>query len=185
MYGVIVTKYGYPEYESVPGSTFEELLEYVKKNENGNITRVVIPRTGYGYASSLIERANSEWLENHYPRAIKNVCFNVTISRWKFLHASGEELRELIQKLAEDHPLIDDEIHSRLETEAKEEAWHGWAASEIDSDLSPEELRDVLEYFSTGIWEILEIDTDGITVYLPKREIEAWQATISELSANQ
>lgn len=185
MYGVIRMKYGYPEYESAPAVIFSDFYDYVKADKD--ISRVVIPQTYYGYGASLVDRANSEWLERHYPRAIKNVCYNVTISRWKFLHASGEELRELIQGLAEDYPLIDEEIHSRLEAEAKQEAFNSWAASDIDPDLEPEQLEDVMAYTGLipAVWELLKVDSDGATIYADKEDIALMQRLIQELSANQ
>lgn len=183
MYGVIRMKYGYPEYESAPAVIFSDFYDYVKADKD--ISRVVIPHTYYGYGASLVHRANSEWLEHHYPRAIKNQCFNVTISRWKFLHASGEELRELIEKLAEDYPLIDDETHSRLEADEIAQAFNSWAASEIDADLEPGQIMDILEYSGWGLGELLQIDTDGITVYMPNRERDNVRNLIAELSANQ
>lgn len=179
MYGVIVLEYGYPRYREAPANTFEEFLSYVKDNKD--VWRVVVPQTGYGYGSGLVESANIEWLETHYKRAIKLVEYNATFSRSKFLRS--EDVQELIAGL-EDYPLLSDDIHSRLQTEAQIEAWASWAASDIDSDLSPSELLDVLAYFGTAIWEVLQFDNDGTTVYLPKSEIEAWQATIAELSAN-
>lgn len=181
MYAVIVKEYGYPRYKSVPAVIFDDLLEYVKKNKD--VWRVVVPQTSYGYETGLIDSANIEYLETHYPRAVKLMEYNATISRWKFLQS--EDLQDIIKGLAEDYPLISDDIHSRLQNEAMEEAWNDWAASEIDDDLSPEQLLDVLEYFGTGIWEVLQFDNDGTTVYLPKSEIEQWQATIADLSANQ
>lgn len=180
MYGVIVLEYGYPRYKSAPANTFEDFLSYVKANKD--VWRVVVPHTGYGYETGLIESANIEWLETNYKRAVRLVEYNATFSRSKFLRS--EDVQEIIRGLAEDYPLISDDIHSRLQTEAQIEAWTGWAASDIDPDLTPEQLEDVLAYFGTSIWEVLQFDNDGTTVYLPKSEIEAWQATIAELSAN-
>lgn len=182
MYGVIVMEYGYPHYKEVPGTIFSDLYDYVKTNKD--VARVVIPHTYYGYGSSLIDNANSEWLELHYPRAVKNVEFNVTISRWKFLHSSGEELREIIEKLAEDYPLISDDIHARLETEAKQEAFTAWIASDIDPDMTPEQIEDVMSYLGLSVWEIAFMDNDGATVYTEKADIESLQTAIAELLAN-
>ena len=180
MYGVIVREYGYPRYKSVEVYTFQEFLDYVKANKD--VWRVVVPHTAYGYGTTLVDSANIEWLETNFKRAIQLVEYNATFSRSKFLR--DEYVQEIIAGLV-DYPLLSDDIHSRLETEAFEEAWQSWAASDIDSELSPTELRDVLDYFSTGLWEVLQIDNDGATVYLPKSEIEAWQTVIAELSANQ
>lgn len=181
MYGVIVLEYGYPRYKSVELYTFPEFLDYVKTNKD--VWRVVVPQTGYGYGTGLVETANIEWLENNFKRAVKLVEFNATFSRSKFLR--DEYVQEIIKGLAEDNPLLSDDIHSRLQNEAFEDAWQSWAASDIDGELSPEQLRDVLSYFSTDLWEVLQIDNDGSTVYLPKSEIDAWQATIADLSANK
>jgi hypothetical protein len=51
--------------------------------------------------------------------------------------------------------------------------------------MSPSELLDVLEYSGNGLWNVLQFDTDGSTVYFPKQEIEWLRAYIAELSANQ
>lgn len=181
MYGVIVLEYGYPRYKSAPANTFQEFMDYVKANKD--VWRVVVPQTSYGYGSGLVESANIEWLENNFKRAVKLVEYNATFSRSKFLR--DEYVQEIIKGLAEDYPLLSDDIHSRLQSEAIEYAWQSWAASDIDSDLSPEQLRDVLDYFGTDLWDVLQIDSDGATVYLPKSEIDAWQAVIAELSTNQ
>jgi hypothetical protein len=181
MFGVIVKEYGVPTYRSVELYSFTEFYDYVKANKD--VWRVVVPHTGYGYGTGLIESANLEWLEANFKRAIQLVEYNATFSRSKFLR--DEYVRELIQGLAEDYPLLSDDIHSRLQSEAQEEAWDSWAASEVDSDMSPSELLDVLEYSGNGLWNVLQFDTDGSTVYFPKQEIEWLRAYIAELSANQ
>ena len=181
MFGVIVMLYGMPTYRGVEVYTFDAFLEYVKKNKD--VWRVVVPMTSYGYGSSFVDSANIAWLEDHYPRAIQLIEYNATISRDKFL--KDEELQNIIAGLAEDYPLIDDGYHSTIEAAAHLEAWEQWAASEIDSDLEPEQIEDILRYVGSSYGEYVYTDSDGYTVYTVKKEIEQLQTLISELRENK
>lgn len=180
MYGVIVKEYGYPAYKSAPAVIFSEFLEYVKANKD--VWRVVVPQTNYGYGSSFVESANIEWLEKHYPRAVKLMEFNATISRWKFLQS--EELQEIIAALAEDYPLIDEGYHSRIESAAHWEYFER-EATDLDDELSAEQIDDCLRYVGSSYGEYVYTDSDGATVYMLDIERSFIRGLIAQLSANK
>jgi hypothetical protein len=179
-YGVIVKEYGYPTYKDVAANTFDEFLDYVKANKD--VWRVVVPQTCYSYESSFIDSANLEWLEDHYPRAVKKMNFNATISRWKFLQS--EELREIIAALAEDYPLIDDGYHSRIEAAAHWEYFE-LEASDLDDYLTADQIDDVLRYVGSSYGEYVHTDNDGATVYMLKDDQDVIRSLIADLSANK
>lgn len=179
-YGVIVKEYGYPTYKSAPAVIFSEFLDYVKKNKD--VWRVVVPQTCYGYGKTFVDSANLEWLEDHYPRAVKKMEFNATIGRDKFLRS--EELQEIIAALAEDYPLIDEGYHSRIESAA-----HWWyferEATDLDDELSAEQIDDCLRYVGSSYGEYVYTDSDGSTVYMMEKEQQDIRDLIAELSLNQ
>jgi phosphoenolpyruvate carboxylase len=179
-YGVIVKEYGYPTYKDVAANTFDEFLDYVKANKD--IWRVVVPMTNYSYGTTFVDSANLEWLEDHYPRAVKKMEFNATISRWKFLQS--EELREIIAALAEDYPLIDDGYHSRIEAAAHWEFFER-EASDLDDYLTAEQIDDCLRYVGSSYGEYVYTDSDGATVYMLEKEQDYIRALIADMSANQ
>jgi hypothetical protein len=179
-YGVIVKEYGYPTYKDVAANTFDEFLDYVKANKD--IWRVVVPMTNYSYGTTFVDSANLEWLEDHYPRAVKKMEYNATISRWKFLQS--EELQGIIAALAEDYPLIDDGYHSRIESAAHWEFFES-EARDLDDCLTADQIEDVLRYVGTAHWEYVHTDNDGATVYMQKSDEDYIRSLIAELSANQ
>jgi hypothetical protein len=179
-YGVIVKEYGYPTYKDVAANTFDEFLDYVKANKD--VWRVVVPQTCYSYGTTFVDSANLEWLEDHYPRAVKKMNFNATISRWKFLQS--EELQEIIAGLAEENPLIDDGYHSRIESAAHWEFFES-EARDLDDELSAEQIDDVLRYVGSSYGEYVYTDSDGSTVYMQKSEQDYIRSLIADMSANK
>lgn len=179
-YGVIVKEYGYPAYKEAPANTFDEFLAYVKKNKD--VWRVVVPQTHYGYGSSFVDSANIEYMDDHYPRAVKHLEYNVTISRTKFLRS--EELQEIIAALVEDYPLIDDGYHSRIESAAHWEYFQSEAFS-LDDELTADQIDDCLRYVGSSYGEYVYTDSDGATVYMLDGEQQYIRGLIAEMSANQ
>lgn len=180
-------------------ATIEELLKLCKQ---GEVERVVIPMTYYGYGASLIDISNSRSIERHYRKArFKNHGYSLTMSASQFIR--NEHYRELIEELQEQYPVFDDQDYSELEYETKLE----FIVAEIESVLDSKELRiaggttaywtkhyvqEILEhrpnnFRAMGLEEIdwLEeviIDTDGITVYAEKESIERLALEVQALS---
>ena len=54
------------------------------------------------------------------------------------------ENRELIEGLESDYPLLDDEVHSQIESELEDEAWENWLRRDLVRE-TPETIRDFAE----------------------------------------
>lgn len=162
-------------------ATIEELEKLCKE---GEVERVVIPMTYYGYGASLIDDSNRRSIKRHYrANRFKSYGYALTMSAYQFL--KHFEFRELVEELQEQHPVFDTQDYSNLETETKESAFDDWVASDIDSELSPDQLRDVLNYFGSDVCELVEIDSDGATPYVSKENIDLWKETIAGMMENK
>lgn len=174
-------------------ATIEELLKLCKQ---GEVERVVIPFTYYGYGSSLIDLSNSRSIERHYRKArFKNYGYALTMSASQFIR--NADYRELVEQLQEQYPVFDESDYSELEYETKLE----FIVSEIESVLDSDELtigdkpgafwtKHYIELVLTDSgkhdpidWlESVEIDNDGCTPYAEKTEIQRLALEVQMLS---
>lgn len=170
-------------------ATIEALLKLCK---DGEVERVIIPNTYYGYGASLIDDSNRRSIARHYrANKLKSYGYALTMSAWQFINK--EELRELVEELQEQYPIFDESDYSELETETKLDFIVDEIAYELVNDETSEVLpllpatlqetkdyvRDVLESrdadYSNRIdwWEYVTIDNDGATPYALKTDIQA------------
>lgn len=170
-------------------ATIEALLELCKA---GEVERVIIPFTYYGYGASLIDDSNRRSIARHYrANRLKSYAYALTMSAWQFVH--NEELRELVEELQEQYPVFDEQDHSMLETETKLE----FLVDELYYVLSDDETVDwtkesILEVLESGEWatriewwEYVETDTDGYTMYSTKENIAHLAAIVKAKAAQQ
>lgn len=166
--------------------TIEELEKLCKA---GEVERVIIPFTYYGYGASLIDDSNRRSIKKHYAaNRLKDYGYNLTMSSYQFLKHS--DFRELIEELQEKYPIFDEQDHNELETETKLEFLVDEISYVLTSDdsyelfeLLPDTLYEtkalVKEVLQSGDWtnriewwEHVEIDTDGATPYATKEAIK-------------
>lgn len=156
-------------------ATIEELLKLCKA---GEVERVMIPFTYYGYGATLIDDSNRRSITRHYRQArFKSYGYALTMSASQFIR--NEHYRELIEELQEQYPVFDEQDYSQLETETKLEELVrdlGYAlADEPGDEWTPERIEEVLTSgdWKTNIewWEYAEIDSDGYTVYIKETDI--------------
>lgn len=178
-------------------ATIDELLKLCK---SGDVERVIIPMTYYGYGATLIDDSNNRSIQRHYKNSrFKNMQYNLTMSAQQFIR--NEHYRELIEELQEQYPVFNEQDHSELETETKLDYLVDEIAYALINDesyelfeLLPETLqetkdlvRELLEYrdenYSSPIewWEYVEIDTDGITPYAQEKDIPELATRVKEL----
>lgn len=174
-------------------ATIEELLKLCKQ---GEVERVVIPMTYYGYGSSLIDISNSRSIERHYKRArFQNHGYSLTMSASQFIR--NEHYRELVEQLQEQYPVFDEQDYSELEYETKLE----FIVDEIETVLDSKDLfiagkassywtKHYIELVLTDSgkhepidWlEEVIIDNDGITPYAEKESLERLALEVQKLS---
>jgi hypothetical protein len=174
--------------------TIEELEKLCKA---GEVERVVIPFTYYGYGASLIDDSNRRSIKKHYAaNRFKEFGYSLTMSSYQFLKHS--DFRELVEELQEKYPVFNEQDYSELETETKLE----FLVDEIETYLDKKELfiagnassywtkhyiREVLEIHREGLediewWEDVLIDIDGITPYAEEKDIERLALAVQERS---
>lgn len=163
-------------------ATIEELIELCKE---GEVERVIIPMTYYGYGSTLIDNSNRRSIKKHYAQnRFKDYGFNLTMSSYQFLKHS--DFRELIQELQEQYPVFNEQDYSELETETLLE----FIVDEIETVLDNREatlpgggpytkhyIQQILEFGPHDDriewWEYCQIDNDGYTPWAEEKDIEA------------
>lgn len=178
-------------------ATIEELEKLCKE---GEVERVVIPFTYYGYGSSLIDDSNRRSIKRHYAsNRFKDFGYSLTMSSYQFLKHS--DFRELIEELQEKDPVFDEQDYSMLEHETKLE----FIVDEIETYLDKHDLfiagkassywtkdyiqlvledggwnkgeREPIEW-----WEDVHIDGDGYTPYARDVDIERLALEVQERS---
>lgn len=172
-------------------ATIEELVKLCKA---GEVERVVIPGTYYGYGATLIDDSNRRSIKRHYAaNRFKDYGYSLTMSSYQFL--KHEDFRELIEELQEQNPVFDDQDHSQLETETKLE----FLVDEIETVLfkedakkedgtywEKEDIREALEARQEDATPEIEwydfcfIDGDGYTPYAEKSDIEFLAELVKE-----
>lgn len=177
--------------EQVP--TIEALVKLCKE---GEVERVCIPMTYYGYGATLIDDSNRRSIKRHYAaNRFKDYGYTLTMSSYQFLkHA---DFRELIEELQEKNPVFNEQDYFELEHETKLE----FLVDEIETVLDKNEffiggkegsywtkhyvrlvLEDSGKHDRIEWWEYVEIDSDGTTPYAETKDIEELALRVQELS---
>ena len=190
MYRYIVAGLYGPEIdEEKQVATIDELLALCK---SGDVARVIIPSTYYGYGETLVDESNRRSIKRHYSRArFKEYKYSLTMSASQFIR--NEDYREMIQGLQEEYAVFDETDHSELEYETKFEEVLNLLDRETPGDDFPELTREEIEsvmnwrgdapdYECFDFLDVVEIDLDGTTVYihednyelLKQRFVEVW-----------
>jgi hypothetical protein len=174
-------------------ATIEELEKLCKA---GEVERVIIPHTYYGYGATIIDDSNRRSIKRHYAsNRFKDYGYSVTMSSYQFL--KHWDFRELVEELQEQNPVFDEQDHSNLEYERKLE----FLVDEIERVLDKNDLfiagkassywtkryvQSVLE--DSGKFEPIEwldsvmVDMDGTTIYAETEDIEMLALQVQELS---
>lgn len=172
--------------EEAQTPTIESLLKLCKE---GEVKRVIIPNTYYGYGSTLIDDSNRRSIQKHYRKSrFTSEHYSLTMSASQFIR--NADYREMIEDLAEREPIFNDTDYSYLETETKLEflvtelyyvLWDEntslWTKPFIEEVLEAGEWDNRIEW-----WEYVEIDGDGYTPYATKEDIETL-ATLVQVKA--
>lgn len=170
-------------------ATIEELVKLCKE---GEVERVIIPLTYYGYGATLLDDSNRRSIKRHYAaNRFKDYGYTLTMSSYQFL--KHEDFRELVEELQEKNPVFDDSDYSELETEtlleflvdeiatvlfkedARKEDGTYWEKEDIRNVLVDYTLEDRIEW-----WEFCEIDMDGATPYAKTEDIEFLAELVKE-----
>lgn len=139
--------------------------------EYPEIAYVAFPQTWYGYGSSFVMLANNEYLEKFHADDIEAFNTELFLEREVFFNddSNSVELQELFFYVQNEYPVIDDEIHSRMEYDAKIEYLNNEIRYELG--LEPEEIEDLFQKLEIDYSEWVEIDSDGYTVYALKDDL--------------
>lgn len=171
-------------------ATIEELLTLCK---SGEVERVIIPFTYYGYGATLIYDSNRRSIERHYRKSrFKSYGYALTMSASQFIR--NEDYRELVEQLQEQYPIFDEQDYNELESETKlahlvdkveavldrEDALmpngEHWTKDAIADVLHAGDWQDNIEW-----WEYCEIDNDGATPYSTDEQIAELAALVKAL----
>lgn len=162
-------------------ATIEELIKLCKE---GEVERVIIPTTYYGYGATLYDDSNRRSIKKHYAQnRFKDYGCNLTMSAYQFL--KHEEFRELVRVLQEEYAVFNEQDYSELETETLLE----FIVDEIETVLDNREatlpgggpytkfyIEQILQSGNWDDriewWEYCHIDNDGATPYAEKKDIE-------------
>lgn len=139
--------------------------------EYPEIAYVSFPQTWYGYGTNFVMLANNEYLEKYHSADIHEFETELFLSRELFFNddPNSIELQELFFYVQNEFPVIDDEIHSRMEYEAKMEFLNDEIRYELE--LEPDQIEELFQKLEIDYSEWVEIDNDGYTVYAPKDDL--------------
>lgn len=163
--------------------TIDELLKLCKA---GEVERVIIPMTYYGYGASLVDDSNKRSIERHYKRArFQTHGYALTMSAQQFIR--NADYRELVEELQEQYPIFDEQDYSELENETKlehivDEISYVLINEDVQAEWIPETLyetkdavRAILEDYRSDDnidwWDFVEIDSDGASPYATEENI--------------
>jgi len=165
--------------------SIEALYDLCKQ---GEVARVIIPQTWYGYGATVISLSNHRSIKKHYAEnKFRDYGTELSMSAYQF--RKYPEFRDMIRELQEEYPVFNEQDYSELETETLLEFLVdeiSYVLIEDETDIWPETLyetqevvRLILEGYSekdwtTRIewWEYCRLDSDGSTPYSEKTEIE-------------
>lgn len=166
-------------------ATIDELLALCK---SGDVARVIIPMTYYGYGSTIVDESNLRSIQKAFKRnRLKTYQYSLTMSAWQFIH--NEELREMVEQLQEQYVVFSDDDHSQLESEYKfkacvDELFYTLLTDDAYDDLSKDEIEEVLlsGEWDTRIewWNLVQVANDGYTIYISKEDAKILKAKFLE-----
>lgn len=140
-------------------------------NEYPEIAYVSFPQTWFGYGTNFVNLANNEYLEKFHADDIHEFNTELFLRRELFFNddSNSEELQELFFHIQNEYALIDEEIYSRMEYDAKMEFLYDEIRYELE--LEPEEIEELFQKLEIDYSEWVEIDNDGYTVYALKDDL--------------
>lgn len=149
-------------------------------NEYPEISFVAFPQTWFGYGTNFVNLANNEYLERFHADDIHEFENELFLKRELFFSedSNSVELQELFFYVQNECPVIDDEIHSRMEYNAKIEFLNDEIRYELE--LEPEEIEELFQKLEIDYSEWVEIDNDGYTVYALKDDLAELFAILEE-----
>lgn len=157
----------------------EELQAHLE--EYPEIEYVAFPLTWFGYGTNFVMLANNEYLEKFHADDIHEFNTELFLKRELFFSEdeNSVELQELFFFIQNEMPVIDNEIFSRLEFEAKEE----FLFSEIryELELDDDQIIEALQAAEITIEDWVYLDTDGYTVYTDTADMIALCAKLEEV----
>lgn len=139
--------------------------------EYPEIAYVAFPLTWFGYGTNFVMLANNEYLEKFHADDIHNFNSELFLKRELFFSedSNSVELQELFFYTQTEFPVIDNEIFSRMEYDAKEEFLNDEIRYELE--LEPEEIEELFQKLEIDYSEWVAIDNDGYTVYALKDDL--------------
>jgi len=166
--------------------TIEALYELCKA---GEVARVIIPQTWYGYGATVVSLSNHRSIKHHYrENRFKDYGMQLSMSAYQF--HKYPDFRDMVRKLQEEYPVFNEQDYSELETEILleflvdeisyvitdwEDTTHIWPDTLYETK---EVVKAILEDYS-GDWdnridwyEYCRLDNDGATPYSERSEIE-------------
>jgi hypothetical protein len=163
-------------------ASIEELYTLCKQ---GEVARVIIPQTWYGYGATVISLSNHRSIKKHYAEnRFRDYGMQLSMSAYQF--RKYPEFRDMIRELQEEYPVFNEQDYSELESETLLDFLVdeiSYVLIEDEGGLWPEtlyEIKEVVrELLESGnwenrieYWEYCRLDNDGATPYSEKTEIE-------------
>lgn len=147
----------------------EELQAHL--TEYPEIAYVSFPQTWYGYGTTYTMLANNEYLEKFHADDIHNFNTELFLKRELFFSddSNSTELQELFFYTQNEYALISEEIHSRMEYDAKMEFLNDEIRYELE--LEDGEIEDLFQKLEIDYSEWADIDNDGYAVYALKGDL--------------
>jgi|SRR5690606_18016072 len=150
--------------------------------EYPEIAYVSFPRTWYGYGTSFVDLANIEYLNTYYAGMTFEINSELFVPREAIFNELEDselsDLMELFFYIQHDFPVIDDEIHTRMEYEAKIEFLNNEIRFELEIEI--DEIEDLFQKLEIDYSEWADIDNDGYTVYALKDDLSELFALLKE-----
>lgn len=148
--------------------------------EYPEIAYVAFPQTWFGYATNYVMLANNEYLEKFHADDIHEFNTELFLKRELFFSedTNSVELQELFFYIQNDYALISEEIHSRMEYEAKMEFIFDEIRYELE--IETEEIEELFQKLEIDYSDWVEIDNDGYTVYALKDDLAELFAILKE-----
>lgn len=142
----------------------------------GEVERVIIPVTYYGYGATLADDSNRRSIKKHYAaNRFKDYGYSVTMSSYQFLKHS--EFRELVEELTEQTNVFDEQDFYRLESETK----LAFLVDEIETYLDKNDLfiaGKASSYWTKHYIEMVLTDSDYSTKTGEHREHIEWEESV-------
>ena len=165
----VIRDYSYSMPKNKECYDLEDLKAHL--TEYPEIAYVAFPQTWFGYGTNFVNLANNEYLEKFHANDIHEFNTELFLKRELFFSEdeNSVELQELFFFIQNEYPVIEDEIYSRMEYNAKMEFLFDEIRYELE--LEQDEIESLFQKLEIDYSEWVEIDNDGYTVYALKDDL--------------